>query len=223
MQHWSPSENAFTSMVSFKTEMLCETCLVFFFGGDEISVQQQKSQSAPCCQNSKFDSTVFGIKVFEFFCFCFHCEMAVWKAGFVFQLWGNWTHLLTWKVICWALQIVFNFCQHIYLFCFKLEKRAKSKTFTWGGKFIPALLWLHSKYHKENFPTAAIFGYGNISIFSTCNVGKQIRKQIIVMLFDDSCQRSQSDELQKKKWEWNYVSSYNRYRGSTLKLPKKQG
>lgn len=40
---------------------------LFFFGGDEISVQQQKSQSAPCCQNSKFDSTVFGIKVFEFF------------------------------------------------------------------------------------------------------------------------------------------------------------
>lgn len=194
----------------------------FFWRGWNFSSAAKISKCSMLSKQQIWQHSIWHKSFWVFWC-CFHCEMAVWKAGFVFQLWGNWTHLLTWKAICWALQTVYNFCQHIYLFYFKLEERAKSQNFTWGGKFIPALLWLHSKHHKENFPTATIFGYGTIPTFSTCNVWKQTRKQIIAMLSDDRCHRSQSYELQKKKWELDYVSSHNMHGGSPLKLLRKQG
>lgn len=151
MQCRAPCEKAFISIVSFKIDIFCESCLIFIWKGWNF---HSEAKIPKCLMLSKHQISHYSIWHKGFFFPAFHCETAVWKAGFVFQLLGNWTHLLTWNAICWALQsdFVLNFCKN-YTCSVSDWRRSKNGRISHEvERLIPLLLWLGSKHHRENFP-----------------------------------------------------------------------
>lgn len=149
-------------MVSFKIDVFWESCLIFIWSGCNFS---SEAKIPKCLMLSKHQISQYSIWHKGFFFFpVFHCETAVSKAGFVFQLLGNWTHLLTWNAICWALQsdFVFNFCKNYTCSVSNWKISQNGRISHEVVSLIPLLLWLGSKTSQGEFSNKVIYNLFNM-------------------------------------------------------------